>query len=82
MPKNTKRTSASVAKLAGETLKDPHASEVAKSLAASALAQKDGGKQTGKEMEDLASKVLKSSKYSDDTKTLAATVLSQSNKER
>lgn len=82
MSRNTKQTSSRLAKLASETLLDNQASEVAKSLAASALAQRGGRKQTGAEMEDLASRVLQSNKYSDETKELAASVLSQSNKER
>ncbi len=52
MSKNTKQTSAQIAKLAAETLQDSRASQIAKSLAASALAQRGGGKQTGAEMED------------------------------
>lgn len=79
---NKKQTSKSVASLASETLKDKSASQIAKQLAASALAQKGTTKQTGGQMEDVASKVLQSPKYSDDTKTLAASVLAQSNKKR
>ncbi len=82
MGRNTKQTSSRVGTLASETLQDRQASQVAKSLAASALAQRSGGKQTGAQMEDLASKVLQSEKYSDSTKELAASVLSQSNKAR
>ncbi len=50
MSKNTKQTSSKVATLASETLLDKQASQIAKSLAASALAQRSGGKQTGAEM--------------------------------
>ncbi len=82
MTKNTKQTSGQVGKLASETLQDKQASQVAKSLAASALAQRSGDKQTGAKMEDLASKVLQSDKYAEATKQLAASVLSQSNKAR
>jgi hypothetical protein len=82
MSKNVKQTSSQVGTLAAKTLHDPQASQTAKSLAASALAQRSGARQTGAEMEDKAAKVLSSTKYSDDTKTLAASVLSQSNKER
>lgn len=82
MGKNTKQTSSRIGTLASEVLHDSHASQVAKSLAASALAQRNGAKQTGSEMEDLASKVLQSDKYADTTKELAASVLSQSNKSR
>ena len=66
MSKNTKQTSA----------------QIAKSLAASALAQRGVGKQTGAEMEDKAARVLASDRYSDDTRQLAASVLAQANKER
>jgi len=82
MNKNTKQSSPKVAHLAATTLNDPNASQVAKSLAASLVAQANTGKQTGKEIETLASQVLQSSKYSDDTKSLAASVLSQSDKDR
>lgn len=82
MTKNTKQTSSRVASLASETLSNKHASNVAKSLAASALAQRNTAKETGAQMEALASKVMRSDKYADATKELAATVLSQSNKAR
>ncbi len=82
MAKNTKKTSSSVASDAARTLQDPNASAIAKSLAASALAQSGNTKQTGAAMEDKASQVLSSEKYSDATKRLAGSVLSQSNKPR
>ncbi|WP_448724290.1 hypothetical protein [Pseudomonas farris] len=82
MPKNTKQTGQNVASLASETLRDPHASAIAKSLAASALSQSSSPKETGKAMEAKASQVLQSEKYSETTKTLAASVLSQSDKAR
>lgn len=82
MSTNTKKSSPRVATLAANTLTDPNASKIAKSLAASVVAQTNTGKQTGAKLEDIASKVIQSPKYSDDTKTLAASVLSQSNKER
>jgi len=82
MPKNTKQTSARIATLAAETLQNERASQIAKSLAASALAQRSGSKQTGAEMEALAAKVLASERYADETKELAASVLSQANKAR
>ncbi|NIY94291.1 hypothetical protein [Vibrio diazotrophicus] len=79
---NTKQTSKQVASLAAETLQDPSASKIAKSLAGSALAQSSTNKQTGAELEDKASLVLKSKKYSQKTKKLAGSVLSQSNQKR
>jgi len=80
MSKNMKHTSRRIGTLASETLLDPNASQIAKSLAASALAQRSGSKETGAELEDLASRVLRSNRYSEETKDLAASVLSQSNK--
>jgi hypothetical protein len=82
MTKNTKQTSTRIGKLASETLQSSSASQVAKSLAASALAQRSGDKQTGAKMEDVASRVLASDRYASGTKELAASVLSQSNKQR
>ncbi|MEB0091695.1 hypothetical protein RHM65_12510 [Pseudomonas sp. CCI4.2] len=82
MVTNTKATSQKVAQLASETLRDPKASAISKTLAASALAQAHTGKQTGANMEHIASKVLQSEKYSDTSKTLAGSLLSQSNKDR
>lgn len=82
MTKNTKHTAERIASLAAETLQNSNASQTARSLAGSALAQSGGDKQTGAEMESLASKVLRSDKYAEATKELAASVLSQSNKER
>ncbi|ANF85033.1 hypothetical protein A7J50_1608 [Pseudomonas antarctica] len=82
MSKNIKRTSDNMASLAAETLSNPNSSAIAKSLAASALAQSGTDKQTSAEMEEKAGKALQSDKYSDATKSLAASVLSQANKER
>ncbi len=82
MAKNTKETSPNIASLASEKLRDPSASQIQKSLAASALAQSNTSKQTGAAMETKASNVLHSDKYSQETKELAASVLSQSNKSR
>ncbi|CAM3044193.1 MULTISPECIES: hypothetical protein [Pseudomonas] len=82
MSKNTKKTSGKMATLAAETLNNPNASAIAKSLAASALAQRGTDKQTSAQMEEKAGKTLQSDKYSEQTKALAASVLSQSNKER
>lgn len=79
---NSKQTSKKVGSDAGKILSDPNASAIAKSLAASALSQRDKSHQTGAQMEDVASKVLQSSKYSDTTKSLAASLVSQSNKKR
>ena len=82
MSNNTKQTSGRIATLASETLQNNQSSQIAKSLAASALAQAGTSRQTGAEMENLASRVLQSDKYAEVTKELAASVLSQSNKQR
>lgn len=79
---NKKQTSSEIASLASQTLRDKSASKIAKSLAASALAQTNTKKETGIDMETKASNVLKSSKYSDNTHSLAASILSQSDKQR
>lgn len=82
MPKNTKQTSLRIGRLASETLQSSRSSQVAKSLAASALSQRSGDKQTGVRMEDKAARVLASDRYAKDTKELAAPVMSQVNKQR
>jgi len=79
---NKKKTSKEMASKASEVLRDSNSSKIAKSLAASALAQSSTKKETGKEMETKASNVMKSDKYSDETKGLAASLVSQSNKKR
>lgn len=82
MSKNSKQTSSRIATLASETLHDKQASQIARSLAASALSQRNAAHQTGAEIEDLASRALRNERSSDVTKELAASVLSQANKER
>lgn len=82
MSKNSNQTSTRIATLASETLQDKQASKIGKSLAASALSQRNAAHQTGSEMEDLASRALRNERSSDVTKELAASVLSQANKER
>ncbi len=82
MSKNTKQTSTRIGQLASETLQRSSASQVAKSLAASALSQRNGDRQTGAKMEDTAARVLASDYYAKATKVLAASVLSQANKQR
>lgn len=82
MSKNTKQTSTRIGRLASKTLQNSESSQIAKSLAASALAQRSGDKQTGAKMEDVAARVLASDRYASDTKELAASVLSQANKQR
>ena len=82
MGTNKKVTSQKISSTAGRILRSNSASQTAKSLAASALSQRQKGNQTGSKMEDIASKVLSSSKYSRETKTIAGSVLAQANKER
>ncbi|MEZ8095253.1 hypothetical protein ACED51_14265 [Photobacterium swingsii] len=79
---NNKSTSKPMASKASDVLRSPHATNIQRSLAASALSQSSTSKQTSSQMETVASKVLTSSKYNATTKSLAATVLSQSNKKR
>lgn len=61
---------------------NPSALDVAKSLAASALSQRGGDKQTGAKMEDKAARVLASDRSAKEMKELAASILSQANKQR
>ncbi|MBB49289.1 MAG: hypothetical protein CMK88_00910 [Pseudomonadales bacterium] len=82
MAKNPKETSSDVSSLASEVLRDPHASQIAKSLAASALSQSSSSKETGKAMEERASKALSSERSSEVVKTLAGSIVSQSRKSR
>jgi hypothetical protein len=72
-----KHTSPREASKAGEILRDPNASKIAKSLAASALRQTDPNAVTSPEMAEKAAKALESGKTSEDTKSLAGTVLAQ-----
>lgn len=82
MSNNSKQTSSRIATLASETLQDTQSSKISRSLAASALSQRNASHQTGAEMEDLASRALRNERSSDVTRELAASVLSQANKER
>lgn len=82
MATNTKKTSPSVASLAGKTLQNDSTSRVQKQLAGSALAQARTGKQTGATIEATASKALRSSSASATTQKLAGSVVSQSNRKR
>ena len=68
-----KQSSKDVSHLAAETLNNPNASAIQKSLAGSVLSQAGTKNQTG---------ALKNPRSSDITKTLAGSVVSQSNKKR
>lgn len=82
MKTNRHTTSAPLASQASKVLSDPASSATAKSLAASALSQRQPSHQTGARMEDVAARVLDSSKFNAQTRSLAGSVLSQANKER
>ncbi|MGY2797013.1 hypothetical protein ACVWV0_001189 [Ewingella americana] len=82
MTRNEKQSSESVARLAAETLNNPKASSLEKSLAGSVLSQASSKNQTGAEMEAIASKALKSASSSEVAKTLAGSVIAQANKAR
>ncbi|WP_277977967.1 hypothetical protein [Pantoea endophytica] len=82
MSKNTKQSSKSVTHIAAQTLKDPNASAIQKSLAGSVLSQSHTQKETGADMEAKVSQALKNPNSSDVTKTLAGSVVSQANKNR
>lgn len=82
MTTNNKQTSAKVASVAAQTLKNPNASKIQKSLAGSALSQTGSSNQTSGKMEHKASSALDNPRSSELTKQLAGSVLSQSNKKR
>ncbi|MCV2532790.1 hypothetical protein NQH46_06675 [Enterobacter wuhouensis] len=82
MANNDKQSSKDVAHLAAETLNNPNASAIQRSLAGSVLSQAGTKNQTGADMEAKASAALKNPRSSETTKTLAGSVVSQSNKKR
>ena len=79
---NNKRTSTGIGSLAATTLNNPKASGIQKTLAASALSQRNPDKSTGAGVEDKASAALRNPHSARITKSLAGAVLSQSEKER
>ncbi|QIZ46815.1 hypothetical protein [Dickeya zeae] len=82
MSTNNKQTSDKIASVAAQTLNDPNASAIQRSLAGSALSQTGSSNQTSGEMERKASSALDNPRSSKLTKQLAGSVLSQSNKGR
>jgi hypothetical protein len=80
--KNTKVTSESMAALAAQVMQDPRASKIQKSLAASALSQRDASRETSSEAEKKAAMVMRGTRYADVTRKLAASVMAQARKER
>lgn len=79
---NRNMTSKKLASTASSVMRSKNSSKIQKSLAGSALSQRNSKNVTGRGMEVKASKVLNSSKYSVTTKRLAASVLSQSDTSR
>lgn len=79
---NSKKTSPEMGSVASRTLRDPNASDIQRSLAASNLAQCRTSKQTGEVMEARAGRALQNEHSADLTKSLAAGLVSQSNKNR
>lgn len=73
---NKKATSKKIASTASSVMRSQNSSRIQKSLAGSALSQRNSKNVTGKAMEVKASMVLNSNKYSATTKRLAASVLS------
>src|SRR3546814_20686107 len=82
MSKNTKQASSRIGRLASETLQSSSSSQVAKSLAASALSPRSGDKQTGAQMEDKAARVLAIDRYAQQTNKMATSVLHPANTNR
>ena len=79
---NRKMTSKKLASTASSVMRSQNSSKIQKSLAGSALSQRNSKNVTVRAMEVKASMVLNSNKYSATTKRLAASVLSQSDKSR
>lgn len=75
--KNGKTTSESLVALATQVMQDPRASKIQKSLAASALSQRDPSHETSAETERKAAMVLSGKRYAEVTRTLAASVMDQ-----
>ena len=79
---NKKQTSPGMASVAAHTLRDPNASGIQRSLAASALAQSGNGNEPSAAMAHLAGKALQRTSAADLTKELAASVLAQADPKR
>lgn len=76
-----KGTSASVAALAAQVMRDPRASKIQKSLATSALSQQAASRETLAEAERMAAKVLRGKQYAGVTRKLAASVIARARSE-
>ncbi len=68
-------TSESMAALASQVMRDPRASKVQKSLAASALGKRGASRETLAEAERTAAMVLRGKRYAEVTRKLAASVM-------
>lgn len=73
----TERTSPSIASKAAKTLQDPNASKVAKTLAASVLAQSGTDKVTSARVAGIASDALQDGRTGSLTKSFAGSGLTQ-----
>jgi len=71
------KTGHTVASKASESLRDPNASALQKSLAGSALAQSGTKKETSAEMATVASRALQDGRVNATTQSLAGSVLTQ-----
>ena len=73
-----KSTSESMMALAAKVLRDPRASRIQKSLAASALAERDASSKASAEAEREAARVLRGKRYAEVTRKLATSVMAKS----
>ena len=76
-----KSSSASVAALAAQVMRDPRASGIQKSLAASVLAELDASCDASVEAEREASMVLRGTRYAEVTRRLAVSVMAKSRRD-
>ena len=72
---NDATSSKSLAELAAQVLQDPQASKIQKSLATSALSQRDASCETAAEAERRAAMVLRGKRYAEVTRRLAVLVM-------
>lgn len=68
--------------LASQVMRDPRASKIQRSLAASALGRRSGSLGTSAETERTAAMVMRGKRYAKITRDLAASVLAQAREER
>ena len=82
MARNNKKSSKRVSHIAAQTLNNPEASPIQKSLAGSVLSQTGTANQTSGELQTIASAALKDPSSDETTQTLAGSVVSQSTPDR